>query len=1058
MDYRIVLVFLASLSVADGTCHCNTASACNTFPSAPCSQVVGADSCQEGWFGQYCQKRNIALGSPTDQSSTYNEGFTYFSSNLGVDGNTNTNFYGLPFTCTHTRNDQPSIWTVYLNTSHTDQVQHMRLYLRSNQLARNRGMQIFMDNQLCFSWDSFSFPREREDVICSQPLTGRTVAVQIPSGFLTLCEVQIFVCSDGWFAGDCDKQCNCLDTTEVCDKITGECPSGCALGFNGTDCLSPCPDGTYGFNCTSVCGNCLGGGVCDRTTGACPGGCSAGWEDYRCIRPCRDGSYGVNCSTRCGQCRDGEGCDRMTGTCPRGCAAGWINDSTCLQECPDATHGFNCSSVCGNCLDGDVCNKTTGACPRGCNAGWMADACSQKENTPDNSVAAAAAGGAVAAVLVVAVLVVVIILWRRRGQKKHDRPVQSLEQLVDMKDTEGHTRTNGAGVTATPGKYDMGRTNAELPSVYEAEAEDEDEDAMYSVEGDVDVDNDADATYYNWVPPHMPLDKLQQCINEKRKKASFETEFKAIPYGVRRPHKVGKKPENKRKNRFIHLYPYDDTRVVLSGDEDYINANHIMGHNETRKYIATQGPRPVTVTDFWRMVWQEKVEQIVMLTRLMEMNKKKCEHYWPDVNQHQTHGTIKVTNKAVISRADYSISTFLVTQATEERTVTHYHFTSWPDHGVPSPPALVNFWRLVKQQNKVPMVVHCSAGVGRTGAFIALDYLMDEAEADHNVNVFMCVSRMRQSRMNMVQTVSQYEFVHDVVLEAISSLGTQYTSSEFDQTFGTENSFSPQQEAILRKQFQLLRELASPLPENETSHALLPENSAKNRSRDILPGNRSRPFLCTPVKKRNDYINAVFVPCFSQPSTMIVSQTPLPGTVVDFWRLVYDHDLFTIVCLDDSKETVGIYPAEAKGFKTGPFSVTHVDNSSHKDYIERHLSLNHNHENRTQPVIVFSLCSMDTLSNAASLLELVNKVGTVIRSSDHKVLVHCRDGASVSGVFCSVLNIISRLRLDGDVDIFLTIRELHRVRPQFIQSFDEFKLCYEVVKEYQRPCNIYENL
>ncbi|XP_046561102.1 uncharacterized protein LOC124270127 isoform X2 [Haliotis rubra] len=326
-----VLVFLASLSLADGTCHCDTQRACDVFPSTPCSQVGARDMCQAGWFGQYCQKRNIALRSPTNQSSTYVGGSTYFTSDLGVDGNANTNFNSLPYTCTHTRYDQPAIWRVYLNTSDTDKVQHIRLYLRPDQLARNGGMEIFVDNRLCFSWDASSRPLERQDVICSQPLTGHTVSIQIPIGYLTLCEVQIFVCSDGWFAGDCDFQCNCLDTTEVCDKITGDCPSGCALGFNGTDCLSPCQSDTYGFNCTSVCGNCLDDDICDRTTGACPGGCSAGWDDYRCIRPCWDGFYGVNCSSRCGQCLDGDGCDKVTGTCPRGCAAGWINDNTCLQ-------------------------------------------------------------------------------------------------------------------------------------------------------------------------------------------------------------------------------------------------------------------------------------------------------------------------------------------------------------------------------------------------------------------------------------------------------------------------------------------------------------------------------------------------------------------------------------------------------------------------------------------------------------------------------------------------------------------------------------------------------
>ncbi|XP_048257512.1 receptor-type tyrosine-protein phosphatase alpha-like [Haliotis rufescens] len=1093
-------------------------------------------------------------------------------------------------------------------------------------------MEILVGSQMCYNWSSTEHPPPIANVSCRQPLTGTNVTIRVPGPrkFLTLCEVQIFVCSDGWFSEDCDKQCRCLNSTDICDKITGHCSSGCFPGYNGTDCQTACPNGTYGINCSSECGNCLDGDVCNVTTGTCPRGCAAGWMNGTCLQACADGSYGSNCPSQCGNCLDDDICDKTNGACPRGCAAGWINDTTCLQACPNGTYGINCLSQCGNCLDGDVCNRTTGTCPRGCAAGWMNGTCLQacpdgsygsncpsqcgncldddicdktngicpggcaagwmndttcqqacpdgsygsncssqcgicidgdvcnrttgtcprgcaagwKNDTtclqacPDGSYGsncesqcgncldgdicdktkgtcptgcaagwqsdatclnacpngyhgsncvsecgnclegvscdktngtcpggcaagwesddkmlcfqplvgggsvAGIVGGTVAAVVVIAVIVTIAICRKRRKRKEDDSRLPVPLEVLSR--------------AASKDKQSASKSTPKPPAM------EEDEDAMFSVEAEVDGDNDAAATYYNWVPPHMRLDNLKQCISEKKKKASFETEFKTIPYGARYPHDAGKTTENKPKNRFLALYAYDESRVVLAEGEDYINANYIMGYDDTPKYIATQGPKPGTVTDFWRMVWQEDVTQIVILTRLMEMNKKKCERYWPGRAKTEIYGACKVTNKTVTARSDYTVSTFLVQNSGIERTVTHYHFTSWPDHGVPSAPALVNFWRLVKQgdMDRGPMVVHCSAGVGRTGAFLALDYLIDEAESNHRVNVFMCVSKMRQNRMNMVQTVSQYEFVHDVVLEALNSRGTHYTLlSEFDKTFGIGETFTTPQEDNLKEQFELLQEQTSDLEEDINSQALLPENSGKNRNRHVLPGNKSRPYLCTPVQGRNDYINAVFLPSILRPSTMIVTQTPLPDTVVDFWRLVYDHDCFTVVCLDDSQETDELYPKDNNVLQSGPFSVIHVEtNSNGAFHTERQLTLVHDKEDSELSVTVFRLRSQDMMSSTESLMELINVVDTIISSDDHKILIHCHDGAVVSGVFCSVLNIISRLRLDRDVDIFLTIRELQRIRPQFIRSFDQYKLCYNMVKEYNRASNIYANL
>ncbi|XP_067685089.1 receptor-type tyrosine-protein phosphatase epsilon-like isoform X1 [Haliotis asinina] len=1032
-------LFVPCLLVAltDAECHCDTDAACAVFPSTPCSRVDDPDRCQEGWFGSYCQKQNIALRRSCNQSSTLGNNLARHGAGVGVDGIVTLDAVHRP--CAHTAEQSNPTWTVNLNTSVPEKIQHIRLYIREGVQERSNGMEIFVGNQMCYNWSSTEHPPPIANVFCRQPLTGTTVSIRIPGQqkYLTLCEVQIFVCSNGWFSEDCDKQCQCLNSTDVCDKITGHCSSGRFPGYNGYNCQTACPDGTFGSNCASQCGNCINDGICNKTTGACSGGCAAGYvSDDLCKQECPDGTYGVNCSSQCQNCLNHDVCDKKVGTCPGGCASGWMND-TCLQPCVDGKHGTNCDFHCGKCQNGDVCNKTSGTCPNGCETWWIGDTCK-------DSFLAGVVGGTAAAVLVVVVVVVIVVCRRRKRLKKDDvRMPSSLRTFP---------------VAARKDKSSESKSTPSLPPAME-----EDDDDLFSVETEVDVSDEASSAYYNWIQPHVTLDKFQQSVNEKKKKASFETEFQSIPYGARHPHEAGKKADNRNKNRFLALYAYDDSRVVLKEGEDYINANNILGYDDSPKYIATQGPKPGTVHDFWRMVWQEDVTQIVMLTRLMEMNKTKCEHYWPDENKTKTYGHVQVMNTNVTVRADYKISKFRVKKSGVERTVTHYHFLSWPDHGVPSAPALVNFWRLVKQgdMTRGPMVVHCSAGVGRTGTFIALDYLMDEAASDNRVNVYMCVGKMRQNRMNMVQKANQYEFVHDVVLEALNSRGTLYTSSEFDQTFGVDRTFTTHQENVLKKQFKLLQVQTSDLPEEKTSHALLPENAAKNRNSKILPGNKSRPYLCTQVQSRNDYINAVVLPSVLRPSTMIVTQTPLPDTVVDFWRLVYDHACFTIVCLDDSKDTDDMYPKKNKVLRNGPFNVKQgatIPDKGDAIYNERKLILAHDKKGSEQSVTLFSLRSLDMTSNSVSLLELINLVDRIICSEDHTVLIHCHDGASVSGVICSVLNIISRLRLDRDVDIFITIRELQRVRPQFIQSFDQFKLCYHMAKEYNRSTNIYTNV
>ncbi|XP_046551928.1 multiple epidermal growth factor-like domains protein 10, partial [Haliotis rubra] len=233
-------------------------------------------------------------------------------------------------------------------------------------------MKIYVGGQLCFQWSSDTYPPAIADVKCQQALTGNNLTIQT-SNYVALCEVQIFVCSDGWFGEDCDKQCHCSLNTEVCDKITGQCVSGCSPGYMGTDCQTACPDGYYG-DCTSRCGSCLNAAYCDKTTGVCPGGCAAGRRTDTCRQPCPEGRYGASCASPCGYCLDNAVCDKVTGKCPGGCQPGWWPD-LCSQECVDGMYGDDCMSRCGQCKDALTCDKSSEECPKGCQGNFMKPLC-----------------------------------------------------------------------------------------------------------------------------------------------------------------------------------------------------------------------------------------------------------------------------------------------------------------------------------------------------------------------------------------------------------------------------------------------------------------------------------------------------------------------------------------------------------------------------------------------------------------------------------------------------------------------------------------------------------
>ncbi|XP_039615791.1 receptor-type tyrosine-protein phosphatase beta isoform X1 [Polypterus senegalus] len=240
-------------------------------------------------------------------------------------------------------------------------------------------------------------------------------------------------------------------------------------------------------------------------------------------------------------------------------------------------------------------------------------------------------------------------------------------------------------------------------------------------------------------------------------------------------------PENRGKNRYNNILPYDSTRVKLSYIDDdpcsdYINASYVPGNNFRREYIATQGPLPGTKDDFWKMVWEQNVHNIVMVTQCIEKGRVKCDHYWPFDQDPLYYGDLIVQMLSESVLPEWTIREFKICnedQVTYSRVVRQFHYTVWPDHGVPeTTQSLIQFVRTVRDFiNRTPgsggTVVHCSAGVGRTGTFIALDRVLQQLDTKDTVDIYGTVFDLRLHRAHMVQTECQYAYLHQCIRDVL---------------------------------------------------------------------------------------------------------------------------------------------------------------------------------------------------------------------------------------------------------------------------------------------------
>ncbi|XP_023278548.1 receptor-type tyrosine-protein phosphatase V-like isoform X1 [Seriola lalandi dorsalis] len=270
----------------------------------------------------------------------------------------------------------------------------------------------------------------------------------------------------------------------------------------------------------------------------------------------------------------------------------------------------------------------------------------------------------------------------------------------------------------------------------------------------------------------------------------FKQEFELLnEVGKDLPTRAGDSEANREKNRYPYILPYDHCRVRLSIQNshphtDYINANFVPGGGSERDFICTQGPLHNTMADFWRMVWEQNVRVIVMVTALRDKDIVLCDRYWPLERRTVHHGLIQVTTVTRTQGPDYFITTINLRQryCPTDRIITHYYYPSWPDRGIPKDPSsLCAFSDHVRQHLEAiprlgPAVVHCSAGVGRSGTFVTLLWLMQLCARGIKPDIRAAVEDLRLHRMWMVQNLEQYMFVHQCLLQWLSG-GTGGTSA-----------------------------------------------------------------------------------------------------------------------------------------------------------------------------------------------------------------------------------------------------------------------------------------
>ncbi|XP_045539804.1 tyrosine-protein phosphatase 69D isoform X1 [Papilio machaon] len=625
------------------------------------------------------------------------------------------------------------------------------------------------------------------------------------------------------------------------------------------------------------------------------------------------------------------------------------------------------------------------------------------------------------------------------------------------------------------------------------------------------------------VPPDMPpiaKEDLAAAYAERQADSDygFQKEFELLQmlpecFPDRTTH-ASEARENQPKNRYPDIKAYDQTRVKLSqidgiSGSDYINANYVMGYKERKKFICAQGPTETTVNDFWRMIWEHGLELIVMLTNLEEYSKVKCSKYWPDDSRGpRAFGNITVYHVSEKRYSDYIVRELRITKQPlnsdgqpvienngikrngdckeaadgshpnspqtrgESRLVRQYHFLMWKDFAAPE--HSYSILKFIKRVNEAwcnmvgrPVVVHCSAGVGRTGTLVALDCLLEQLRATGHVSVFNTVAELRRQRNFLVQSLKQYVFVYRALVEYAHYGDTEIPASRLKASIDRlRNTPEGADKCLMEHEFEKM--MNSPVAEavKSCSAGTGEELRVRNRSPDCLPYDRNRVILAPiPGRDFSTYINASFIEAYDNSEGFIITQDPMPNTIMDFWRMVSEHNVATIVMLSELGEGKCPRYWDDGTAQYEHLSVEYEESESCPYYTRRQFRVTNNKSGEWSEVRQLQYQGWPTAAGhvpevtrgLAELAELAAPLAPPTDTTRRPLLVHCHLGTERSSLFVALCILIWQLRVERRVDVNCVSRKVRSQRARTIDTFLQYEFLHRAILNYAELHNLLED-
>nr|XP_040041192.1 receptor-type tyrosine-protein phosphatase S isoform X14 [Gasterosteus aculeatus aculeatus] len=653
--------------------------------------------------------------------------------------------------------------------------------------------------------------------------------------------------------------------------------------------------------------------------------------------------------------------------------------------------------------------------------------------------------GPVLAVVFIICIVIAILLYKNKpDSRKRKESEPRTKCLLNNADITPHHPTD---------PVEMRRINFQTP-----------DSGLSSPQGEADFDYESMMNH-----PPIPISELAEHTEllKANDNLKLSQEYESIDPGQQFTWEHSNLEVNKPKNRYANVIAYDHSRVILAPIEgitgsDYINANYIDGYRKQNAYIATQGPLPETFGDFWRMVWEQRAATVVMMTRLEEKSRIKCDQYWPSRGT-ETYGMTQVTLLDTIELATFCVRTFSLHKngSSEKREVRQFQFTAWPDHGVPEyPTPFLAFLRRVKTCNPPdagPIIAHCSAGVGRTGCFIVIDAMLERIKHEKTVDIYGHVTLMRSQRNYMVQTEDQYSFIHDALLEAVACGNTEVAARSL-YSYIQKLAQVESGEHVTGMELEFKRLANSKAHTSRFISANLPCNKFKNRLVNIMPYETTRVCL-QPIRglEGSDYINSSFIDGYRQQKAYIATQGPLAETTEDFWRMLWENNSTIVVMLTKLREMGRekchqYWPAE-RSARYQYFVVDPMAEYNMPQYILREFKVTDARDGQSRTVRQFQFTDWPEQGVPKSGEGFIDFIGQVHKTKeqfgqDGPISVHCSAGVGRTGVFITLSIVLERMRYEGVVDIFQTVKMLRTQRPAMVQTEDEYQFCYHAALEY----------